>query len=185
VKAIPYDIHMIQCRMAQIRRMHHEEVREALTGAETIAKLAGHIRLYSWVALGTAAVMGMVTGRGRTVPMESANRAIAETDEEEIEEGPAPVADRSTIRPSFLREAARFLIRVAVRAAQNHAAYCLEDWIARRRMPVATKSEYLQLLPDVESSMPEGGRVRLERVDGSCEKLGSVMLVGNSKRESR
>jgi hypothetical protein len=181
VKAIPYDIHMIQCRMAQIRRMHHEEVREALTGAETIAKLAGHIRLYSWVALGTAAAMGMVTVRGRTVPREAANRAISETDEAEIREGPAPVADRSRIRPSFLREAARFLIRVAVRAAQNHAAYCLEDWIARRGVLVGMKSGHVRLLPNDESSISGERLVRPGRVDGGCNELGSALLARSSK----
>jgi hypothetical protein len=182
VKAIPDDIHMIQCRMAQIRRMHHEEVREALTVAETIAKLAGHIRLYSWVALGTTAAMWMVSGRGRTVPRETANRAIAETDEEEIREGPAPVAKRSAIRPSFLRDAARFLIRVAVRAAQIHAAYCLEDWIARRGMPVAMKSGHEQLVPNDESSISGERPVRPARVDEGCNELRSALLARNSKK---
>jgi hypothetical protein len=111
--------------------------------------------------------------------MTTANREIVEKEEPVIKETQAPVVERSTTRQSLLGEAAGFLTTLAVRAAQNYAAYCLEDWIAPRRALAATKTSLVPATDD--SSMPCGRRSPPERVNGSDGRLESVLLVGGSK----
>jgi hypothetical protein len=45
---------------------------------------------------------------------------------------------RPSLRDSLVVPVAGFLTKVAVRAAQNYTAHCLEQWIARR--PVVTSA---------------------------------------------
>ena len=52
--------------------------------------------------------------------------AVAEV----IDEMQAMVAEPLRRRPSLLGEASSFLITLGIRAAQNHAVYCLDEWIA-------------------------------------------------------
>ena len=121
----------------------------------------------------------MVTYRRRRCPLKRANQASVATGAQEIKETQPRSAERSTIPPSLLGGAASFLTTVALRAAQNYAADCLEEWIIPRRTVETTRNGHVPTGDD--SSMPDGCRRRLERVEGGCEKIGSVLLVGGSK----
>jgi hypothetical protein len=181
MKSRPNDAETIRRQMARIRHKHHEDIGEVLAGAEKVAGWGRHIRLYSCVAVGAAAVIWVITNRVRTVPMKRANPEIVAKDAEEFEETLGTLAQPSTTRPGLLGGAARFLTTVVVRAAQNYAAHCLEEWISARRVPGTTKTRPLP--PSDDSSIPDGRLRRPEQVNGNCEKLRSVLLVGGSKND--
>jgi hypothetical protein len=173
------DAKTIRRRMAQIRRKHHEDVREVLDGAEKVAGWGRHIWLYSWSALAAATVFWMVTSGRRMVQMNRASPESIPQDAADIKQLQVPDAERSTSRPSLLCEAASFLTTVAVRAAQNYAACCLEEWIAPRRVLGDSKSGPIP--SSDEASTPDHRRGRTERATGVCDKLESVVLAGGSK----
>jgi len=102
-------------------------------------------------------------------------------DEDEIRETRTLVARPSTARPSLVGEAASFLTRVAVRAAQNYAAYCLEEWIAPRRVQGATKGGALP--PSDNLALAAGRNMRPERGPGRREQVDAVLVGGGFRRE--
>ena len=68
-KSTPAEINEIQRRMAQIRHELHEEVREAVKGAQSLTDWRSQVRNHPWLALGAAAVMGyMIVPRRRREP---------------------------------------------------------------------------------------------------------------------
>jgi len=104
---------------------------------------------------------------------------IVANDECEIEPTLTVVEEPSSDRPSVYAQVRSFLIKVAIRAAQNCAAYCLEEWIAPTRTlgPNKTRSP----APGDISSTPYGRHLRPERIDEGCDEPGSVLLAGSSK----
>src|SRR5579875_3878803 len=57
-KSSPADIGEIQRRMAQIRRELHEDVREAVKGAQSLTDWRSQVRNHPWLALGAATLVG-------------------------------------------------------------------------------------------------------------------------------
>ena len=179
MKTIHDDAETIRRRMALIRRKHHEDVRAVLAGAEKVAGWGRHVRLYTWVALGVAAGFWMVTHRRRTVPIKSATGEIVAKTADKTEPTEVAVAKRSTTFSSLLGGAASFLTTVAIRAAQNYAACCLEECLAPPRLPKSSKTGPVPASDDYTE--PDGRRSRIERVNGNHEKIESVLFVGGSK----
>jgi len=181
MKARPDDAQTIHERMAQIRRKHHEDVREVLAGAETVADWGRHIRLYSWAALGAAvvALIWTATNRGRTASMKTASPPNTDIVGAQIVETEAVHPEPSSKRTGLVAEVARFLTSVAVRAAQNYAACCLEEWIAPRRVVGATKPVIPPTTDD--SPRPTGRARRPERHDGGCDKHQPILVSGGSR----
>jgi len=134
-----------------------------------------------WDAPGaaTAATFWMATNKRRTAPMEKASPANTAPVDEEIEETHTIVTEPSRGRPSLLGEASSFLITLGVRAAENYAVYCLDEWIAPSQVLVARKPG-LSSSSD-ESALPDGRNIRPKRVIGGCEKLGPVLVDGGSE----
>jgi len=92
---------------------------------------------------------------------------------EEIEATQTLVTAPSRGHPSLLDEASSFLITLGVRAAQNHAVYCLDDWIVPSQGLAARKPG---LSPSSDDSTLPG-----KRVIGGCEKLEPVLVDGGSE----
>ena len=172
------DIETIRGRMAQIRRKHHEEVREVLAGAETVAGWGRHIRVYSWAALGAAAVAGIwiaTSGRKKESMQINGPEVTASVDEEAIQ---TEKSDRQAPKAGlgWPGQVANFVTTVAVRAAQNYAVCCLEEWITPRRSPEARKPDR----PTAKEDLPrhECRAMRPDRVNGDCEKLEPILVAG-------
>ena len=144
-------------RMTQIRRRHYEDLREPLE----IHFLDGAIH------------------KSRMPPMEKASPANAVPVVEPIKETPTMVMEPSKGHPSLLGEASSFLIALGVRAAQNYAVYCLDDWIAPSQVLMARKPG---LSPSSDqSTLPEGRHIRRKRVIGGCENQEPVLVDGGSE----
>ena len=131
-KSTPADVTEIQRRMAQVRHELHEEVREAVKGAQSLTDWRSQVRNHAWLALGAAAVVGyMLVPRRRrepaptivTVapPAPSAAQALLQ---------PAAAAPQPKKRSGLMGSAFSLLAPIAVRAAQNYAIQYLEQWIS-------------------------------------------------------
>jgi hypothetical protein len=174
------DVETIRRRMAQIRRKHHTDVREVIAGAETVAGWGRHIWLFSWTALGAAAVCWMIANRGRTGPMKQSAPYERAQDKEQSKAAQPPILERATTFPSLLASAGSFLTSVVVRAAQNYAACCLEEWISPRHVPETSRDG--PILPGDDLSAPVGPR-RPWQSNGDRGKIGSELLVGGSQND--
>jgi hypothetical protein len=134
------EVNAIRHRMVQIRRKHHEDVRGLIAGAEAVAGWGRHIAQYSGAALGAATVAALWLaarpGRPdttRTIPSTSNTTTTAVT------EGLVADTDRSKPRAKWLGGAWKFMLSVAVRAAQSYAAYQVDQWIIKQRESMAAK----------------------------------------------
>jgi hypothetical protein len=127
--------------MALIRRRHHEDIREVVATAETVAGWGRSARPYAWAALGAAAATAfwLVIKRGGRPPASQATLSDASEVHEGIAKRLARDSERSRPRPRFRDDVWDFLISVAVRAAQGYAAHCLEQWMAQQRMMAAIR----------------------------------------------
>ena len=68
-KSTAAEITEIQRRMAQVRRELHEEVREAVKGAQSLTDWRSQVRHHPWLALGAAAAVGyLIVPRRRQEP---------------------------------------------------------------------------------------------------------------------
>jgi hypothetical protein len=98
--------------------------------------------------------------------MEKASPAKLAPVDEEIEVAGTIVREPSRGHPSLLGEASSFLIALGVRAAQNHAVYCLDDWIAPSQGLGARKPGLSPSSDD--STLLEGRNIRPKRVMRGC-----------------
>jgi hypothetical protein len=126
--------------MVQIRRKHHEDVREVIAGAEAVAGWGWHIWLYSWAALGAAAVgLWIVANRSRGIPIGEATPSDTAELPPGVAESRAGEGEPSKTHPRWLADTGSFLLGMAVRAAQNYAEHWVDQRIAQQRMKAATR----------------------------------------------
>jgi len=130
------DVEMIQRQMREIRRKHHEQVRDVLAGAERVASLERKFQGYSWVAIaaGVAAVCWVAMSRGRNGAMKTAVPSRVDLVGTDADQAGVVAAETLPSRPGWAAEVTNFLTTLAIRAAQSYAIYCVEDWIAARRV---------------------------------------------------
>jgi len=95
-----------------------------------------------------------------------------------IKETQTLVMDPSKGRASLLGEASSFLIALSVRAAQNHAVYCLDDWIAPSHVHVANEPRLSPSSDD--STLRDDHNFRPKRITRGCDKLAPVLVGGGS-----
>jgi hypothetical protein len=130
-KSTPAEITEIQRRMAQIRHELHENVREAVKGAQSLTDWRSQVRNHPWLALGTAAALGYLI-----VPKRHPAPAIVAVAPAAVQPTPAVAAVQPTPaapkkkRRGLIGSALGLLAPIAVRAAQNYAIQYLEQWIA-------------------------------------------------------
>jgi hypothetical protein len=125
VKSTPSDIIEIQRRMAQIRRELHEDVREAVKGAQSLTDWRSQVRSHPWMALGAAAALGYLIVPKRHPAPAPAIVAVAPA-----AAVPSTAAPEKKKRWGLIGSAVGLLAPIAVRAAQNYAIQYLEQWIA-------------------------------------------------------
>ena len=121
----------IQRRMAQVRHELHEDVREAVKGAQSLTDWRSQVRNHPWLAVGAAAALGyLIVPKRRSQPtptivtMGPAAAGLA-----------APLGQPSPAPPhkkpwGLIGTALGLVAPIAVRAAQNYAIQYLEQWIA-------------------------------------------------------
>ena len=130
------DVEMIHRRMAKIRGKRHEEISDVLTSAETIASLERKFRGYSWVAISAAvaAVCWVALSRGRTRAVKTEMPPRVDLAGPDVDHAGVIAAEPAPIRSGWAAEITNFLTTLAIRAAQNYAIYCVEEWIAPSRV---------------------------------------------------
>ena len=111
--------------------------------------------------------------------MKKDRRSIVVEDEEGIESTSTGVAEPLTTRSSFYADISGLLVKIAIRAAQNCAATCLEDWIAPT--PASALKNSSAVPPGGHSVTPVLRPLRPVRVDHHRDKLASAVLAGSSK----
>lgn len=119
----------IQRRMAQVRHELHEEVREAVKGAQSLTDWRSQVRNHPWLALGAAVALGyLLVPKRRHEPGPTI-----------VAVGPQPAAlatsaakeeSKKKKRWGLIGSAVGMLAPVAVRAAQNYAIQYLEQWLS-------------------------------------------------------
>jgi hypothetical protein len=123
------DLSELQHQMAQIRHEMHEDVREAVRGAQSLTDWRSMVANHPWTALGLATALGFLL-----VPARRTRRADRVRLEEfaESREAQATYPPRASpvAGPSVLRSALRLVTPVLVRAAQNYALNQVEQWLA-------------------------------------------------------
>jgi hypothetical protein len=124
-KSTTADITEIQQRMAQIRRDMHEDVREAVKGAQSLTDWRSQVRSHPWVALGTAAGLGyLIVPKRHPAPAPAIVTVAPAAATQPIASAPKKK------RWGLIGSAFGLLAPIAVRAAQNYAIQYLEQWIA-------------------------------------------------------
>lgn len=86
-----------------------------------------------------------------------------------IDDGQTTGVPRSATRPTWFAEAASLLTMVAIRAAQNYATSCFDDWIAPRRVARAGKTGSQQRPSCDGFATPIGEASELVKTDTLCE----------------
>ncbi len=124
-KSTPAEINEIQRRMAQIRHELHEEVREAVKGAQSLTDWRSQVKSHPWAALGAAAVLGYLIVPKRNSAATPAIVAVAPT-----AAVPAIAEPPKKKKWGLIGSAIGLMAPIAVRAAQNYAIQYLEQWIA-------------------------------------------------------
>ncbi len=99
----PNEVNGIRHRMVQIRRKHHEDVRDLIAGAEAVAGWGRHIARYSGAVVGATAVaaLWLAARPRRRVPTPTLPSAASETPTAVIE-GLVGETKRSKSRASWL-----------------------------------------------------------------------------------
>lgn len=136
-KSIPTaDMNDIQRRMAQIRRELHEEVREAVKGAQSLTDWRNQVRNHPWLALGAAAAVGYMIVPKRRRPesptIVTVNPVAAGMGGDSSAQAPPSSRPRKD-RLGILGSAFSLISPIAVRAAQNYAIQYLEQWLAAQQ----------------------------------------------------
>jgi hypothetical protein len=124
-KTTPADVTEIQRRMAQIRHELHQDVREAVKGAQSLTDWRSHLRNHPWLALGAAVTVGYLI-----VPRRHSAPAIVTVAPALPTAHAAVAAAPKKKRWGLIGSAVGLLAPIAVRAAQNYAIQYLEQWIA-------------------------------------------------------
>jgi hypothetical protein len=162
VSAKSNDVDEIRRQMVQLRRKHREDVREVIAGAEAVAGWGRHIGLYSWAALGAAAVaLWIVANRRKAVPIGEATPLEPAEPPPGVAENRPGAGERLKPPPRWLSDAGNFLLGVALRAAQTYAAHWVDQWFAQQRMRAATRPG--PFLVDRRAEWPHGRPARPER----------------------
>ena len=125
-KSTTAEITELQRRMAQIRRELHEDVREAVKGAQSLTDWRSQVRNHPWLALGAAAAVGYFIVPKRHPAPAVVAIAPAAAAPPPVTVAPAPKKKRW----GLIGSAFGLLAPIAVRAAQNYAIQYLEQWIA-------------------------------------------------------
>jgi hypothetical protein len=128
-KSTPAEIIEIQRRMAQVRHELHEEVREAVKGAQSLTDWRSQVRNHPWLALGAAAALGYLIVPRRRQEAAPAIVAVAPAAAAPAMVQPSAGAPEKK-RWGLIGSAVSLLAPIAVRAAQNYAIQYLEQWIA-------------------------------------------------------
>jgi len=124
------EISDIQRRMAQVRHDLHQEVRGAVKDAQSLTDWRSQVRNHPWLVLGAAAAAGYLI-----VPKRRSESptivAVSSPPPVTLETASVPPAGSPRgSRWGMIGTAIGLLAPVAVRAAQNYAAYHLEQWLA-------------------------------------------------------
>jgi hypothetical protein len=173
-------IEVIQRQMAVIRRKQDDDIGGLVAGAEKLAAWTRRIRIYFWSAVAAATALWVVFNRPRTVKMNYFDSSIAAKEEHTIERTPTAVTEPPTAFPSLYAGLSDFLIKTAIRAAQNYAVYCLEDWIAPTRASVLKTTRAAS--SGDESPAPVRQPRGPERADWHRDKLEPVLLAASAKK---
>ncbi len=95
---------------------------------ETVRRCWGrHLRVLAWAAMGAVAAIGVFNRRPRRTAMKNTDQELSLPTRNGPKRSDASVAEPGATRPSLLAKVADFVITVAIRAAQNHTACCLEE----------------------------------------------------------
>ena len=131
------EIHELQRRMARIRREMHEDVRDAVRGAQSLADWRSILGNHPWTALSIAFAVGFLAAPGRR-RASRARSALSPPTLAEANTGVAAVrrAPPPPPRPGVLGPAFSLLTPVLIRAAQNYALNHLEQWLAAHPFPI-------------------------------------------------
>jgi hypothetical protein len=130
------DLADIQRRMAQVRHDMHQEVHDAVKGAQSLADWQSMVKGHPWLALSIAAAAGymIVPRRRRESPTYVAVSAPV-PQQPEPSAGKIPQTHRGISKWSILGTAFSLLAPVAARAAQNYALGYLEEWLSHNPLP--------------------------------------------------
>jgi hypothetical protein len=120
----------IQRRMAQVRHELHEEVREAVKGAQSLTDWRSQVRNHPWLALGAAAALGYLLVPKRRVEPAPTIVAVSPHPTTVPTAATRPEEPKRRKRWGLIGSALGLLGPVAVRAAQNYAIQYLEQWLA-------------------------------------------------------
>jgi hypothetical protein len=119
----------IQRQMAEIRHELHQDVQEAVKGAQSLADWRSQVRRHAWLALGAAAAVGyLIVPRRRHEPAPQFV-AVAPAVMGAAAMEPAPTEAKKK-RSGIIGTAFGLLSPIAVRAVQNYAIQYLEQWLA-------------------------------------------------------
>jgi hypothetical protein len=107
--------------------------------------------------------------------MERANQGYTAPAEEKMRQSHPMVTSTSSGRASLLGEASRILVTLGVRAAQTHAVYCLDAWIAPSKDHMAKKPGF-SLPQALMQRFRTGPITGTKQVTNSREKLVTVLV---------
>jgi hypothetical protein len=155
-KSTAMEITEIQRRMAQVRHELHEEVREAVKGAQSLTDWRSHVRNHPWLATGAAATLGyLIVPRRRHEPVPT---IVTMTPPTASAAAALPAAaEPKKKRWGVVGSAFALLAPIAVRAAQNYAIQYLEQWIAARPPGAESAPFGSGLTPGARSAGGGGG----------------------------
>jgi hypothetical protein len=130
------EIEDIQRRMAQIRHDMHEEVLEAVKGAQSLTDWRSQVRNHPWLTLGVATAVGylIVPGRRSQAPTIVAVNATR-PELAALAEPQKPSANTGVTSWSVMGTAFSLLAPIVVRAAQNYAMQYIEGLLAQHDFP--------------------------------------------------
>ncbi len=122
----------IQRRMAQVRHELHEDVREAVKGAQSLTDWRSQVRNHPWLALGAAAALGYLLVPKRRIEPAPTIVSVGPHPTAVTTAAAATMAEQPQTRKRWglIGSAIGLLGPVAVRAAQNYAIQYLEQWLA-------------------------------------------------------
>jgi hypothetical protein len=178
----PTNVDAIRRQMSRIRRKHRTPVGDVLSDARRVATLGRYLRPLAWAALGAAAATAIctVTKRRARVPSGAAALMGAAEGPHQAANGVAGDSERPKAQQGILDNAWNLVAPVIVRAAQDYALQCLEQWIAQGHGTTASP------MPRGPSSILEGpnsGVPRTARGGNACNRPGSSAASGGSDND--
>ncbi len=131
------DMNDIQRRMAEIRREMHEDVKDAVKGAQSLTDWRSQVKNHPWLAMSAAAAVGyMLVPRRRpqTPTIVTVNPAVAGMSVGSSAAA-SPTGPTRRSRFGLVSTAFSMLAPIAVRASQNYAIQYMEQWLAAQQGP--------------------------------------------------